>query len=113
MKSLYTVRVKFEFAVLAEDEQEARRAVYQASEDGLYDAALLVSRTVARSQTSKDIHVAIPSGWCDDSLVYGADEDTKFGDAVTAEMEAMVLEARTAEFKEKQGDLFSTVKKED
>lgn len=107
MKSLYTVRVKFEFAVLAEDEQEARRAVYQASEDGLYDAALLVSRTVVQSQASNDVHIAIPSGWDNDCLVYWADKDTKFGDAVAAELEALAAEERAEEFKEKQSDLFS------
>ena len=107
MKRLYTVRVKFEFAVLAESEHEARYAAGEASEDGLYDATLLVSKTVVRPQASKDVHIAVPSGWDNECLVYGADEDTKFGDAVAAELEALVAEERVEEFKEKQSDLFS------
>lgn len=127
-KSLYTVSVEFEFAVYAEDEDDARLYVREAAEDALHSATVFVSPTVRRrvplkAQGSRPegaavvplfrdlIDVSPPHGWDDDGLVYGAeDEDVTFSEAVERECSVLMAEARAADFAEKQIDLFGEKK---
>lgn len=127
-KRLYTVSVEFEFAVYAEDEDDARLYVREAAEDALHSATVFVSPTVKRrvpfkAQGSrpeggavvplfKDIvDVSPPDGWDDDDLVYGAeDEDVTFSEAVERECSVVMDEVRAADFAEKQIDLFGDKK---
>lgn len=99
-KRLYVVHVEFEFAVLAASEDEARGFVDQAmrEESFIGDDAGVVP---AKSQG-----YCMPDGWEGDGLVYGADKDTTWDDAVDAEREADEAEKRLSEFAAKQVALF-------
>ena len=138
-KRLYTVSVEFEFAVYAEDEDDARLYVREAADDALHSATVFVSPTVKRATVFvsptvkrrvpfkaqgsrpeggavvplfKDlVDVSPPDGWDDDDLVYGAeDEDVTFSEAVERECSVVMDEVRAADFAEKQIDLFGDKK---
>lgn len=106
-KKLYVVSVSFEFAVLAESENEARRVVDQAADDCIDYRNAQVRRGV--NPDTGWVH--IPEGYDGDTLVYGTSRDegdVTFDEAVEREKEALAQAKRTAEFLEKQGDLFGT-----
>lgn len=83
-KRLYTVTVEFDYAVLAENESDARRYASEAARDALYDADVHASLTVRDEKT-----IDWPSGYDESTLVYGTREDVTFGEAVAREKAAM------------------------
>lgn len=85
-KRLYIVRVEIEFAVLAEDEDDAishtSEAVMDTFLESAADAELISFHKIPGSEKMIPNR---PKGWDDTSLVYGADEDTTLGEAIEAE----------------------------
>jgi hypothetical protein len=78
-KKLYNVTVEFEYAVLAEDEYEAAHYAEEAFGDCDASACCLVSEATP-DPTGE---VTRPSGWTDDTLVYGArNEDVTLVQAI-------------------------------
>lgn len=101
MKRLYTVTVEFDFAVLADSEVDAKSYANKAIDD-LYLGECTTATLTVYSPGGGIIAENLPA-WDQDSLVYGADEDTTLEEAVAAERSLLQQEF----FAQKQGDLFA------
>lgn len=99
---LYTVTVSFEFAVLADNEEEAGNRRYEVARDALYDADVSCIQTVRKAYGQDRVDVIYPDGWDDSALIYGTDTDTTLGEAVAREKAALHEDTLA----DKQGDLF-------
>lgn len=102
MKRLFTVTVEFDYAVMAESEYDAKSYASEACRDLCiedYATALPTVQPVPNVQGR--FYTNLPD-YDDDSLVYGADEDLPFGEALAAEQERL----RAEQIASTQGDLF-------
>jgi len=102
-KKLYIVSVGFEYACLAESEQDALRF----KEEALGDEG----EPTAHAQLAvTNGPVRRPRRWTDDVLIYGAPygTDLRLDDAIAAEMNRVEQENHEAEALKAQRDLFPT-----
>lgn len=107
MKKLYTVTVEFEYAVLAENEREAKWSASDALRDVIIEDYASATETVYMPMGNVKVpQVRRPDDYDDTSLVYGADEDTTLADAIEAEKQRLLGEKSASDFAEKQGNLF-------
>jgi hypothetical protein len=99
-KKLYTVSVGFEYACLAESEQDALRY----KEEALGDEG---TPTVYAQLTVTSGPVRRPRRWTDDALVYGAPygTDVRLDDAIATDLNRIEQENREAEALKAQRDL--------
>jgi hypothetical protein len=95
-KRLYVVTISLEYAVLADDEDEACSYVREA----VRDASL--SDEDGEASEAKRSGYCLPSGWGSDTLVYGGDGDVMWKEAVTEEKEADAEAKRIADFTARQ-----------
>jgi hypothetical protein len=99
-KRLYTVTVDFEYAVLAENEDDACYYADEALQDQCAAHFSHATLTVTRLSTGQFAE-RLPDVE-EDSLVYGSEEDVTFAEAIASERARL----ETAALAEKQGDLF-------
>jgi hypothetical protein len=106
-KKLYTVTVEFEYAALAEDERDALDYAIDALGDvSVRDYARATETVYLPGKDSKTPVIRRPDDYDDDSLVYGADDDTTLAEAIQAEVDELTGVQREAEFDARQGKLF-------
>jgi hypothetical protein len=103
-KRLFTVKVEFDFAVMAEDNVAACAYVDAAMRDVSIGDCTRVTPTVSILPSGRFIERRPDVDG--ETLVYGTDEDTTLDDAVAAEKERLKAEALA----EKQTDLFTKEK---
>ena len=86
-KRLYIVQVEFEFAALADSEQEACRFTDQVIRDTSMMSEHAHATVVGfhKFPGHPEKLASRPDGWEDDDLVYGADKDITLSEAIASE----------------------------